>query len=114
MTTERDERTLPERIEELEAEILALRTELARARLEQWTGRLEDLELQYHLGRMEADERLGVLLADVRHRIALARSRAESRGEAAAGAVEAITTGIERAFADLRDAMVQARGAVVR
>jgi len=104
--------TLPERIEELEVQILALRTELARTRLEQWTGRLEHLELQYHLGRMEADERVGSLLADVRHLIAKARSRAESRGEAAGEAVDTLATGVELAFADLREAMAQARSAV--
>lgn len=107
-----DEKATRERIDELQAEVIGLRVELARARVEQWTGRLDDFELQYHLGRMEADERLAAALADVRHRVAKARTRAESRGEAAEEAVEALTSGIEHAFADLRQAMVRARDAV--
>ncbi|WP_460937600.1 hypothetical protein [Phycicoccus ginsengisoli] len=107
-----DERELRERIDQLQAEIIGLRVELAHTRIEQWAGRLDDLELQYHLGRMEADERLAAALADVRHRIARARQRAEARSEAAGEAVEAVTGGLERAFADLRQAMVQARDAV--
>jgi hypothetical protein len=110
--TPMDDKALHDRIEELQAEIIGLRVELARTRIEQWAGRLDDLELQYHLGRMEADERLAAALADVRHRIAQARRRAEARGEAAEEAVEAVTSGLERAFADLRQAMVQARDAV--
>lgn len=110
--TAKDETAVRERIEELQAEIIGLRVELARTRIEQWAGRLDDLELQYHLGRMEADERRGTALADVRHRIARARQRAESRGEAAEEAVEAVTSGVEHAFADLREAMVRARDAV--
>lgn len=122
MTAEKDDRTSTgtttdetatrERIDALQAEIVGLRMELARTRIEQWAGRLDDLELQYHLGRMEADERLSAALADVRHRIAKARARAESRGEAAEEAVEAVTSGVEHAFDDLRQAMVRARDAV--
>lgn len=122
MTAEKDDRTSKgtttdetatrERIDALQAEIVGLRMELARTRIEQWAGRLDDLELQYHLGRMEADERLSAALADVRHRIAKARARAENRGEAAEEAVEAVTSGVERAFDDLRQAMVRARDAV--
>ena len=112
--TPRDEAANRERIDTLQAEIVGLRIELARTRIEQWAGRLDDLELQYHLGRMEADERLAAALADVRHRIATARARAESRGEAAEEAVEAVTSGVEHAFADLRQAMVRARDAVTR
>jgi hypothetical protein len=122
MTAEKDDRTSKgtttdetatrERIDALQAEIVGLRMELARTRIEQWAGRLDDLELQYHLGRMEADERLSAALADVRHRIAKARARAENRGEAAEEAVEAVTSGVEHAFDDLRQAMVRARDAV--
>ena len=124
MTAEKDDRTTTgttedqaatrERIDALQAEIVGLRMELARTRIEQWAGRLDDLELQFHLGRMEADERLSAALADVRHRIATARARAESRGEAAEEAVEAVTSGVEHAFDDLRQAMVRARDAVTR
>ena len=122
MTAEKDDRTSKgtttdetatrERIDALQAEIVGLRMELARTRIEQWAGRLDDLELQYHLGRMEADERLAATLADVRHRIAKARARVENRGEAAEEAVEAVTSGVEHAFDDLRQAMVRARDAV--
>jgi hypothetical protein len=122
MTAEKDDRTSTgtttgetatrERIDALQAQIVGLRMELARTRIEQWASRLDDLELQYHLGRMEADERLSAALAEVRHRIARARARAERRGEAAEEAVEAVTTGVEQAFEDLRRAMVRARDAV--
>ncbi|KRE53895.1 hypothetical protein [Phycicoccus sp. Soil748] len=114
MAATTNDMTLPERIEALEVQILALRTELARTRLEQWTGRLEHLEVQYRLGRMETDERIGSLLTDLRHRIAKARARAESRGEAAGEAVDTLATGVEVVFADLREAMAQARGVVTR
>lgn len=111
---ERAQRSMSERVEEVEVQILALRVELARLRLEQWAGRVDDLELQAHLGRMEAGDRVAALLADLGHRIARGRAQGEVRGEAAVEALEVITAGVERAFADLRDAVVQARHAVVR
>jgi ribosomal protein L29 len=104
-----DKASPEKRIEELEAEILALRTEVAQARFEQWAGRIDDLEVQAHLARMEADDRVAALISDVRSRIAKGRAQARVAGATATGVADALTEGVEKAIKDLRQSLVKAR-----
>jgi hypothetical protein len=63
-----------ERIAQLEAQIKALKAEQSellkqqtKVEVDKWRGRIDDLEVQMHLGAMEADEKLGPLFEKMRH-----------------------------------------------
>lgn len=63
-----------DRIAHLEARIKALRDEQSQLLREQtkvevdkWHGRINDLEVQMHLGAMEVDEKLAPLIEKMRH-----------------------------------------------
>jgi hypothetical protein len=77
--------------------------------LEQWQGRIDDLEVQAHLAIKEADERVGTLIADVRSRIAKGRAQARAAGATATGVADALTEGVEKAIKDIRKSLIKAR-----
>lgn len=63
-----------DRISQLEAQIRTLKaeqTELLRQQtkveLDKWRGRIDELEVQMHLGAMEADEKFAPLFEKMRH-----------------------------------------------
>jgi hypothetical protein len=63
-----------ERIAQLEAQIKALKSEQSellkqqtKVEVDKWRGRIDDLEVQMHLGAMEADEKLAPLFEKMRH-----------------------------------------------
>jgi predicted nucleic acid-binding Zn-ribbon protein len=109
MSTQPQGSTTEKHIEELEDQISALRTEVTQARLEQWQGRIDDLEVQAHLAIKEADERVGALIADVRSRIAKGREQMRDAGATATGIADALTEGIEKAIKDVREGLIKAR-----
>lgn len=64
----------PERLAQLEAQIKALRAEQSellkqqtKVEVDKWRGRIDDLEVQMHLGAMEADEKFAPLFEKMRH-----------------------------------------------
>lgn len=114
MSTQHQDKPTDKRIEEMEAEILALRTQLAEARLEQWQGRIDDLEVQAHLAVREADDRVEALIADVRSRIAKGRAQVREAGATASSVADALREGVEKAFKDVRESLVKAREKAAR
>jgi hypothetical protein len=105
-----------ERISKLEAQISALETkqdelydQLAEARLEQWKGRLEDLEVQAHLGAMETDDRVAPLLQKARDRWDEVRRQVDGATAVAGEAFETLRRGFESAIQDVRRALLDAR-----
>jgi hypothetical protein len=105
---------LKARIDELEQQQDDLRESLARAQLEQWEGRLEDLELQAQLGGMELRDRIEPVLERGRGQLADARRTLESGTTTASEAAAAVRKGIEQAWSDLRAAFSDARDIVTR
>ena len=104
-----------ERIAELEAKILKLQAsqeelfkQLSTAQRQQWQGRVDDLELQAHLGAMEVNERVQPLLDDLRSKWAEARSHFEGAASTAGGVTDALRSSMESAVRDVRDALLQA------
>jgi chromosome segregation ATPase len=90
-----------ERIKKLEAQIKKLETkqaelstELAEARLDQWKGRLEDLEVQAHLGAMDTNDRVVALVQQARDRWNDARGQLGDATSAAGDVVETLRGGI--------------------
>jgi len=77
MTTE-DRIASPEaQIDKLDALQADLRKQPAETQIEQWQGRIEDIEVQMHLGAMEANDQLAALTDQVRRKWADARRQFE-------------------------------------
>lgn len=96
-------------IRKLQAEQAELRKQLAKAQLDQWRGRIEDLEVQMHLGAMEASDQLTALMHQLRDKWADARRQFEENVSTASGVADAVRTGLENAFDDLRKALLEAK-----
>lgn len=108
--------TTDDRIAKLESQIKALEAkqselyqQLADARLDQWKGRLEDLEVQARLGAMETNDRVTALVEQARDRWTDAKSQLRGATSAAGEVVETVRGGVERAIDDLRQAIIDAR-----
>lgn len=106
-----------DRIAKLEAQIKALEAkhselyqQLADARLDQWKGRLEDLEVQARLGAMETNDRVAALVEQARDRWNDAKAQIRGAASTAGDVVETVRGGVERAIDDLRRAILDARG----
>lgn len=100
---------LEERIAALSREQADLRTQLARAQLDQWQGRIEDLEVQMRLGAMETSERLAPLVEQLRDRWLDARSQLDGATSTATEVVDSLRQGLEQAMRDIREAVLTAR-----
>ena len=109
MTNEDRITGLEAQIRKLQAEQAEMRKQLARAQLDQWRGRIEDLEVQMHLGAMEASDQLTALMRQLRGKWADARRQVEESISTASGVADAVRTGLENAFDDLRKALLDAR-----
>ena len=86
-----------ERVTKLEAQIADLESkqtelydQLAEARLDQWKGRLEDLEVQVHLGAMDTNDRIAALMQKAHDRWDDARRQVGGATATAAGAAFAL------------------------
>jgi hypothetical protein len=108
--------TTEERIEQLEAQIKDLRAkqaellhQMTKAQLDQWQGRIEDLEVQMHLGAMETSDKLNTLMSHLRSRWADARRQFDDRTSTATSVAETVRTGLENAFNELRKALLESR-----
>jgi|SoiMethySBSTD1v2_1073268.scaffolds.fasta_scaffold08138_9 chromosome segregation ATPase len=108
--TENDRITkLEKQIEKLDAKQSELYQQLAEARLDQWKGRLEDLEVQAHLGAMDTNERVAALMQKARGRWEEARKQFGGATAVAADVFETVRGGFENAVEDLRKALLDAR-----
>jgi hypothetical protein len=105
---------LQRRIDDLEQEQDALRESVAQAQLEQWEGRLEDLEVQATLGGMELRDRIEPIIEQGRQQLAEARRALDGGASTASEAAAAARKGIEQAWADLRAAFADVREIVTR
>jgi chromosome segregation ATPase len=112
MSTEDRIKTLESQIEELRAEQVELNKQLAQAEVDRWKGRIEDLEVQMHLGAMETNDRLKALLDQVQHRWAETKSQLETSTSAAAEGADAVRTSLQSAFKDIRQALLDTKNKI--
>lgn len=99
---------LQEQIERLEAEQRTLREKLTAAQVEQWQGRIDDIELQTHLASMEANDRVTTVRDELRKQWHDATTQIASSTHAASDVVDSVRDGVERAIRNLREALVEA------
>lgn len=96
---------LEQRIDELKAKLDDLQGQLAELELDQWKGRIDDLEVQMHLGAMGAMDRLAPLVERLRNSYLDARASVTGTASAAGDATDRIRKGLESAMNDIRKAV---------
>lgn len=109
MTTEDRVIQLERQIEELQSHQADLRKQLAQAQLDQWRGRIEDLELQMHLAAMEANDKLTTLMSQLRDKWTDTRRRYEESITTASSVADTMRTGLDKAIEDLRTALLESK-----
>lgn len=109
MTTEDRVTELERQIDELQAHQSDLRKQLAQAQLDQWRGRIEDLELQMHLAAMEANDKLTTLMSQLRDRWTDTKRRYEDSITTASSVADTMRTGLDKAIEDLRAALLESK-----
>lgn len=109
MTSEDRIAILESEIRELRVQQAELRKQLAEAQLDQWRGRVEELEVQMHLGAMEANDKATALMDQLRDRWTDARRQLEQSIATASSVAETVRTGLEKAVDDVRKALLESR-----
>jgi hypothetical protein len=109
MTTHEDIAKLQAQIDDLHAQQVDLRKQLARAQLDQWQARFEDLEVQMHLGAKEATDKATALMDQLRVKWADARRQFEESISTASSVADTARTGLEKAYQDLRTALLESK-----
>ena len=102
-------RELETEIGKLQAQQADLRKQLIKARIENWQGRIDDLEVQIHTGAVETSEKLTAKMDQLRSAWADARKQWEATISTAASAGDTVRTGLDSAYRELRKALLEAR-----
>lgn len=103
---------LEEQLSKLQEAQAALREELVQARLDQWKGRIEDLEVQVHLATMGSNERLDSLTDQLRQSWERARAQVDDATSTASSVVGTVLSGLENAYHDVRQALLDSRSKI--
>ena len=109
MTTDERIAHLEAQIDDLRAKLAELHQQMTKAQIDQWQGRIEDLELQMHLGAMETSDKLTALMGHLRSRWTDARQQFEDRASTASSIADTVRTGLENAFAEVRKALLETK-----
>ena len=109
MTTEERIAKLEAQIDKLHAKQQELTNQLAKAQIDQWQGRIEDLEIQMHLGAMDANDRLAALMKQLRERWSDARRQFEDAASTASTVADTVRAGLEKAIGDVRKALLESK-----
>jgi TolA-binding protein len=112
MDTEERIAKLEARIEALQTKQAALHQQLTDAQIEQWQARIDDLEVQVHLGAMEANQKLAPLMDQLRNTWIEARAQLEDKAETASSVADTLRTGVENAYRELRKAVLETRNTI--
>jgi TolA-binding protein len=102
--------SLESRITALQAELSQTRKQLTDAQLDQWKGRIDELEVQMHLGRLDAQEQMAPIVEQLRNWWLDAREQIGVAGTTAGDAFSSLRMGVEQAMEQLRSGARSARG----
>lgn len=112
MPTEDHIKKLQAQIDVLRAKQAELNKQLVQAEIERWQGRIDDIELQIHLGAMETNDRLRELFDQLRHTWTDAKAQFESTSSAAGEGVDQVRSGLQAAYKDIRQALLDAKNKI--
>jgi outer membrane murein-binding lipoprotein Lpp len=100
---------LETQIGQLRAQQAELRKQLIKARIEYWQGRVDDLEVQLHTGAVETSQKLTAKMDQLRRTWADTKKQWEAAATTAASAGDTVRTGLESAYRELRQALLEAK-----
>ncbi len=103
---------LEQQIEELKTQLVDVRQRLLDAELDQWRGRIDDLEVQARLGAMSVQDRLIPVVEQLRDQWLDARELAGDGVDTATDVTGRLREGLESAFTELRSAVTDAARSV--
>lgn len=113
--------TTDERISALESHLDALRTEqadlrgqLREAQVDRWQGRIDDLELQLHLGVLEGSDRVSRATATLQHTWDQARAELLDTSSDASEAAQRVGERLQGAYDDVRASLIEAKNSLTR
>ncbi|MCY7402397.1 MAG: hypothetical protein LH477_15840 [Nocardioides sp.] len=112
MTTETKIATMEDQLARLQETQSDLRQELARARVDQWRGRIEDLEVQVHLAAMDSNECLDQLTEQLRNTWDRAQVQLDDATSTASVVAATLLSGLETAYRDVREALLESRSRI--
>lgn len=109
MTTDERISHLEARLDKLSEDHAAVTRQLTQAHVDQWQARIDDLELQAHLGTAKVTDRLDALTSELHTRWTTARGQMEDASTTTSAVAETLHTGLEKAYKELRDALLESR-----
>jgi len=109
MTTEERITNLESRLDDLQKSHDLISEQLTQARIEQWQARIDDLELQVHLGAADARDRLDELTTELSHRWGKVRQQLSIATSTTSEVTETLRGGLETAYKNVRDALIESR-----
>ena len=112
MTSEERIAKLEAQIEKLNARQSELYKQLGQAQADLWQGRIEDLEVQLHLGAMEGNERAGEMMDSLRKRWMQVRGQVEDATSTVSDVGAALRSGLESAVHDVRQALLESKNRI--
>lgn len=113
MTPEERIANLDSRIDDLQAAHNIVVRQLALAHVDHWQTRIDDIEMHVRLGTVEAADRIAVLSAELNTRWRAARTQLASASSTTSEVTDTIRSGLESAFKDVRDAVIESRKQLV-
>ena len=109
MTDDDRIKKLQAQIDVLQAKQAELNKQLVQAEIDRWQGRIDDIEVQLHLGAMETNERLRELLDQLRHRWAESKAQLEGTTSAAGEGLDQVRNSLQTAYKDIRQALLDTK-----
>jgi hypothetical protein len=111
--------TSEERIAKLEAQIEKLNTrqselykQLGQAQADLWQGRIEDLEVQLHLGAMEGNDRAREMMDALRKRWMQVRGQVDDATTTVTDVGATLRAGLASAVHDVRQALLESKNRI--
>ncbi len=109
MTNEERIAELEKQLKKLQSKQSELSKQLAKAQIDQWQARIEDLEVQLHLGAMETSDRVTTLMDQLRSRWSDARRQFEDAAATAGTVADTVRTGLESAFREVSRTLLETK-----
>ncbi len=100
---------LEAQIDDLQGAQAKVSRQLVEARIEQWQARIDDLEVQIHLGTVEAKDKLTELSEALQSRWAKVRRQMEDANTTTVEVADTLKSGVEGAYTELRNALLESR-----
>jgi len=109
-----EQTTFERQVDDLSRQVKELTTFMVDGQLDQWKSRIDDLELQMALGRMELKEEAGPKIDELKTKLDEARAELTAAGDKATEVWATLSAGLRSAFAELKDAFVETKHLVTR